>query len=194
MLYRTCGIQGKGTTFIFTDQDVKEEAFLEYLNSVLSSGTITNLFNRDEQSEIISELIPIMKREFPKRELSQENVMEYFFSRVRQYLHIALCFSPVASTLHPLPAIAILVLRFHFIHRRPACGPQCLNTPRDHSLARRGPSVPTPELLSTTGVGRIWPAVIVCLATGQVCPLLSYCLRQGWAAFSPAGRGWLSPD
>lgn len=97
VLYRTCGIQGKGTTFIFTDQDVKEEAFLEYLNSVLSSGTIANLFNRDEQGEIISELIPIMKREFPKSELSPENVMEYFFSRVRQNLHIALCFSPVTS-------------------------------------------------------------------------------------------------
>lgn len=115
VLYRTCGIQGKGTTFIFTDQDVKEEAFLEYLNSVLSSGnyflignffflasivvfksgTVSNLFNRDEQGEIISELIPIMKREFPKRELNQENVMEYFMSRVRQHLHIALCFSPV---------------------------------------------------------------------------------------------------
>ena len=98
VLYRTCGIQGKGTTFIFTDQDVKEEAFLEYLNNVLSSGTITNLFNRDEQSEIISELMPVMKRELPKRELSQENVMDYFFARVRQYLHIALCFSPVTPS------------------------------------------------------------------------------------------------
>ena len=55
------------------------------------------MFNRDEQGEIISELIPIMKREFPKRELNQENVMEYFMSRVRQHLHIALCFSPVFS-------------------------------------------------------------------------------------------------
>jgi dynein heavy chain, axonemal len=90
-------VQGKGTTFVFSEQDVKEEAFLEYLNSVLSSGTVSNLFNKDEQSEIVMELIPVMKREFPRRPPTPENVLEYFLSRVRQNLHIALCFSPVGE-------------------------------------------------------------------------------------------------
>nr|CAD7397043.1 unnamed protein product [Timema cristinae] len=97
LLYRSCGVQGKGTTFIFTDLDIKEEGFLEYLNNILSSGVISNLFTRDEQQEIISELTPIMKRENQKRTLNNELVMEYFLNRTCQNLHVAFCFSPVGE-------------------------------------------------------------------------------------------------
>ncbi|XP_063235253.1 dynein axonemal heavy chain 5 [Bacillus rossius redtenbacheri] len=96
-LYRSCGVQGKGTTFIFTDLDIKEEGFLEYLNNILSSGVISNLFTRDEQQEIISELTPVMKRENPKRTLNNELVMEYFLNRTCQNLHVVFCFSPVGE-------------------------------------------------------------------------------------------------
>ena len=97
ILFRTCGIQGKGTTFLFTDQDIKEEGFLEYINNVLAGGIVSNLFTRDEQGEIVTELLPIMKRECPKVPPTPENAMCWFLDRVKSNLHVVLCFSPIGE-------------------------------------------------------------------------------------------------
>ena len=47
--------------------------------------------------EICNELIPIMKKEYPRRAPTNENLYEYFLSRTRQNLHLVLCFSPIGE-------------------------------------------------------------------------------------------------
>lgn len=95
VMYRVAGLDGIGMTFIFTDNEIKEESFLEFINNILSSGEIANLFAKDEMDEIYNELIPVMKKIQPRRPPTQENLYDFFITRSRANLHIALCFSPV---------------------------------------------------------------------------------------------------
>jgi hypothetical protein len=64
---------------------------------VLASGLVSNLFSRDEQAEVVTELLPIMKRECPRIPPTPENAMAWFLERVKANLHVVLCFSPVGE-------------------------------------------------------------------------------------------------
>ncbi len=65
------------------------------------------MFARDELDEILQELIGVMKKEHPRRPLTNENLYDYYMSRVKRNLHVVLCFSPVRFSLNHL-ALAIL--------------------------------------------------------------------------------------
>lgn len=51
-LYLKTGVENKPTTFLFVDTQVIEEQFLEVVNSILSTGEVTNLFKADEMEEV----------------------------------------------------------------------------------------------------------------------------------------------
>lgn len=57
---------------------------------------VSNLFQRDEIDEITQDLIPVMKKEYPRRPPTNENLYDYFITRVKNNLHVVLCFSPVS--------------------------------------------------------------------------------------------------
>lgn len=96
-LYRTAGLAGRGISFIFSDNEIKEESFLEYLNNILSSGEVANLFTKEEIDEIVSELDPIMKQTVPKIVRTRDICYDFFINRARENLHIVLCFSPIGE-------------------------------------------------------------------------------------------------
>uniref|UniRef100_A0A5K3EWX0 Dynein, axonemal, heavy chain 5 n=1 Tax=Mesocestoides corti TaxID=53468 RepID=A0A5K3EWX0_MESCO len=97
ILYRTAGHEDKGITFIFTENEVKEEAFLEPLNNILASGEVAGLFARDEMDEMLADLVQPMKRECPRTPPTNENLLDYYMGRVTRNLHVCLCFSPIGQ-------------------------------------------------------------------------------------------------
>ena len=53
MLLKNAGVKGQKTVFLLTDTQIKEEAFLEDVDSVLNTGEVPNLFSPEEKGEIM---------------------------------------------------------------------------------------------------------------------------------------------
>jgi len=87
----------KPQTFVFTDAEVKEEGFLEYVNMILSTGEIPGLLAKDEMEAMIGEMSGVMEKRFPGVDSSRDDIIKYFYEQVRANLHMVLCFSPVSD-------------------------------------------------------------------------------------------------
>lgn len=53
VLLRNAGVKGQRMVFLITDAQIKEEAFLEDVDSLLNTGEVPNLFAVDEKQEIM---------------------------------------------------------------------------------------------------------------------------------------------
>lgn len=65
-MYKLAGLKGQKVAFIFSDAEVKDESFLEYINQILMTGAVAGLFPRDEIDAIVQDVRPAMKRESPE--------------------------------------------------------------------------------------------------------------------------------
>mmetsp|Transcript_17913 Transcript_17913/g.16185 ORF Transcript_17913/g.16185 Transcript_17913/m.16185 type:complete len:3436 (+) Transcript_17913:1-10308(+) len=94
-LYKSAGHQRKSTTFLFTESEIKDEVFLEYVNSVLLTGDIPALFQKDEIMAITADLRNSFVKERIGMEDTPENLKQYFIDKVRDNLHLMICMSPM---------------------------------------------------------------------------------------------------
>ena len=98
VLFRKAGVGGEGVTFIMTDAEVKEEGFLEHINNLLGTGEIPGLFPKDEIEAIVGDMRPVAKKEAGKGFIdTSDNLYKFFVDRVRDNLHVCLCFSPIGE-------------------------------------------------------------------------------------------------
>jgi len=94
-LYKNAGHKRKPTTFLFTESEIKDEVFLETINSILSTGEVPGLFAKDEMMAMTSDLRQDFLRERPGEEETPDNMKQFFTDCVRDNLHIILCMSPM---------------------------------------------------------------------------------------------------
>ena len=100
-MYEFAGYRGKNKAscvFLFSDNDVVTESFLEDVNNMLSAGVVPNLYTNDELQAIRDGAKREFKRENPDKVDTPDAVQEYFFSRVKDKCHISICMSPVGES------------------------------------------------------------------------------------------------
>jgi len=56
MLYMKTGVKQEGYLFLFTEGQIANERFLVYINDLLSSGEIADLYTGDEKEVIVNQL------------------------------------------------------------------------------------------------------------------------------------------
>ncbi|KAI3380917.1 hypothetical protein SNEBB_002522 [Seison nebaliae] len=97
-LFLKSGSEGKQTTFLFSDTQVKSESFIEDINLILNTADLPNLFPADEKAEICEKMQTVSKQEGIKIDVSPLSLYSYFISRVKRNLHVVLTFSPIGDS------------------------------------------------------------------------------------------------
>eukprot|EP01038_Epipyxis_sp_PR26KG_P005405 gene5405-7492_t len=95
-MYKKAGVKpGEPLVFLLTDSQITDERFLVYINDLLSSGRIPDLFTKEDYDGIFNSLRNIAKSEGVPD--NRDSMMNFFINRVRANLHMILCFSPVGD-------------------------------------------------------------------------------------------------
>lgn len=95
-VFMQTGVKKNPTVFLLTDSQVIDEKFLIPISDFLSTGSLPDVFVQEDYETIYSGVKGDMKVQGIN--FTNEAAMEFFTSRVRQYLRIVFCQSPSGDT------------------------------------------------------------------------------------------------
>ncbi|CAD6235446.1 GSCOCG00007903001-RA-CDS, partial [Cotesia congregata] len=99
LLLHKAGCDSKFTVFLFSDNQIKDESFIEDINIILNTGDIPNLYNTEEKAEILDKISNIVQQDSSKKiETTPMALYNLFIERVKKYLHIIITMSPIGNT------------------------------------------------------------------------------------------------
>ncbi|XP_015126095.2 dynein heavy chain 12, axonemal [Diachasma alloeum] len=97
VLKRSGGVQ-KDLVFLITEGQIKEEAFLSDIDSLLNSGEVPNLFTIEERQEVIEMCRLAAQGGNRNLDISVLSVLSFFVNQCKEKLHLMLCFSPIGDS------------------------------------------------------------------------------------------------
>ena len=113
-VYERAGFRGKRnkeSVFIFFENDIVQESFLEDVNNMLSSGMVPNLYSNEKLSQIREEIQPEYKNKGGTLD-TNDSINDFFLSRVKDNFHVAISVSPLDTALKDYckmyPALSII--------------------------------------------------------------------------------------
>ena len=74
---RKAGQDGRPTVFLFADNQIKDESFMEDISMILNTGDVPNLYASDEKAEIIEKM----------QKAAKDQVCIYIYSHIFLRVH-----------------------------------------------------------------------------------------------------------
>uniref|UniRef100_A0A8C3EWU4 Dynein axonemal heavy chain 3 n=1 Tax=Corvus moneduloides TaxID=1196302 RepID=A0A8C3EWU4_CORMO len=91
------GVGNNNVSFLFCDNQIKDESFVEDINMLLNTGDVPNIFAADEKAEIVEKMRSAARVENRRIEATPLAMYSFFIERVKKNLHIVLAMSPIGD-------------------------------------------------------------------------------------------------
>jgi dynein heavy chain, axonemal len=92
---KNAGLKQTPTTFLIVDTQLVHGLMLEYINNILNSGDVPNLYKKEDMDEILQSVKSEVLQKYGN--LQDSNVMKLYLSRVLKNIHVVLAMSPMGD-------------------------------------------------------------------------------------------------